>query len=69
MTLFFIHGSNESHSCPALTAAALHLDEPRAHVFLGNGSGDKIDGWCLDTGATHHMTERWEFLSKLDSGV
>jgi hypothetical protein len=41
----------------------LHLDEPRAHVLLGDGlSNDKINGWCLDTGATHHMTYRTGFL-------
>jgi len=51
--LFFVHGSIEPHSSPAPTAAVLlHLDESRAHVFLGNGSGgDKIDGWYLDTDA------------------
>ena len=48
----------------------LHLDKPRAHDFLGNGTGDdKIDGWYLDIGATHHMTGRREFFSELDSGV
>jgi hypothetical protein len=48
----------------------LHLDKPWAHVFLGNGSGgNKIDGWCLDTGATHHMTKQQEFFSELDSSV
>ena len=56
---------------PAPAAAALlHLDEPWAHVFLGNGfGGDKIDGWYLDAGATHHMTGRREFFSEVDSGV
>jgi hypothetical protein len=69
--LFFVHGSIEPHSSPAPAAAALlHLDEPQAHVFLSNGSsGDKIDGWYLDTGATHHMTGRWELFSELDSGI
>jgi predicted aspartyl protease len=48
----------------------LHLDRSRAHVFLGNGSGgDKIDRWCLDTGATQHMTVRREFFSELNSGI
>jgi hypothetical protein len=71
VALFFVHGSIEPHSPPAPAATALlHLDEPRAHVFLGNGSGgDKIDGWCLDTGATQHMTGWREFFSELDSGV
>jgi hypothetical protein len=50
--------------------ALLHLDEPWAHIFLGNGSGgDKIDGWYLDTGATHHMIGWMEFFSEFDSGV
>jgi hypothetical protein len=51
-------------------AALFHLDEPKAHTLLGDSSdNDKIDGWCLDTGATHHMTGRPEFFSELDSGV
>ena len=51
-------------------SAELHLDEPRAHAFLGKGAADnKIDGWYLNTGATHHMTGRHEFFSDLDSGV
>ena len=55
----------------ALTAAALlHLDEPKAHALLGDGSdNDKTGGWCLDTGATHHMTGRREFFAELDSDV
>jgi hypothetical protein len=41
-----------------------------SHVFLGNRSnGDKIDGWCLDTDATHHMTVQREFFFELDSDV
>ena len=45
-------GPNFPH--PVLASSALlHLDEPRAHAFHGNGTGDdKIDGWYLDTGAT-----------------
>jgi hypothetical protein len=44
----------------------LHLDKVRAHTFLGKGTNDdKIDGWYLDTGATHHMTGRREFFSNL----
>jgi hypothetical protein len=51
---------------PVITAL-LHFDEPRAHAFLGKGSSDeKIDGWYLDTGATHHMTRRREYFSDLD---
>ncbi|WVZ79762.1 LOW QUALITY PROTEIN: hypothetical protein U9M48_027303 [Paspalum notatum var. saurae] len=57
---------------PAASAAAnlLHLDEPKAHAFLSNGSSNnKTDGWCLDTGATHHMTGRREFFTELDSNI
>jgi hypothetical protein len=37
--------------------ALLHLDGPKAHALLGDSSGnDKTNEWCLDTGATHHMT-------------
>jgi hypothetical protein len=28
-----------------------------------------IEGWCLNTGATHHMTGRREFFTELDSSV
>ena len=46
----------------------LHLDESRAHAFLSKGTDDdKIDGWYLNTGATHHMTGWHEFFSDLDS--
>ncbi|XP_073359638.1 uncharacterized protein [Aegilops tauschii subsp. strangulata] len=48
--------------------ALIHLDEPKAHALLGDGSGkDKTMGWCLDTGTTHHMTGRREFFAELDS--
>lgn len=54
--------SNFSH----LAATLLQLDEPCTCVFLGNGSSDdKIDGSCLDIGATHHMIGHWEFFSDL----
>jgi hypothetical protein len=50
--------------------ALLHLDEPWAHIFLGNRSGDdKIDGWHLDTDATYHMIGWREFFFEFDSGV
>lgn len=48
----------------------LHLDETKAHALLGDYSGsDKTGGWCLDTGATHHMTGRRDFFTELDSDV
>jgi hypothetical protein len=69
LALFLMHGSVELRSSlvPAVTAL-LHFDEPRAYAFLGKGASDeKIDGWYLDTGATHHMTGWREYYSDLDS--
>jgi hypothetical protein len=64
------HVSIELPPAAPAAAALLHLDEPKAHALLGDGSGNnKTDGWCLDTGATHHMTGRWEFFTELDSDV
>jgi transposase InsO family protein len=56
--LLLAHASIELSPAASAVAALLHLDEPRAHALLGNSSSsDKIDGWCLNTGATHHMTD------------
>ena len=64
------HASIELPPAAPATAALLHLDEPKAHALLGDGSGnDKTDGWCLDTGATHHMTGRREFFTELETSV
>uniref|UniRef100_A0ACD5ZKI0 Uncharacterized protein n=1 Tax=Avena sativa TaxID=4498 RepID=A0ACD5ZKI0_AVESA len=64
------HASIELRPAAPTAAAPLHLDEPKAHALLGDGSGtDKTGGWCLDTGATHHMTGRREFFAELDSDV
>jgi hypothetical protein len=47
----------------------LHLDELRAHTLLSDGSSnDKTNGWCLDTGATHHKTGRREFQGSVKFG-
>jgi hypothetical protein len=68
--LFMAHASIELTPAAPVAAALLHLDEPKAHALLGDGSGkDKTSGWCLDTGATHHMTGRREFFAELDSTV
>jgi hypothetical protein len=51
-------------------SSLLHLNELRAHAFLGNCTvNDKIGGWYLNTGATHHMTRQREFFSDLDSSM
>jgi hypothetical protein len=68
--LLLAHASIELSPAASTAAALLHLDEPRAHVLLDDGSSNnKTDGWCLDTGATHHMTGRREFFTELDSNV
>jgi hypothetical protein len=69
-SLLLAHASIELLLAASAAAALLHLDEPRAHALLGDGSSnDKTDGWCLNTGTTHHMTDQWEFFIELDSDV
>jgi hypothetical protein len=68
--LLLTHASIELSPAASTAAALLHLDEPRAHTLLSNGSSnDKTDGWCLDTSATHHMIGRREFFTELGSDV
>jgi hypothetical protein len=68
--LLLTHASIELSPTASAAAALFHLDESRAHTLLGDGSSnDKTDGWCLDTGATHHMTSRQEFFTELDFDV
>jgi hypothetical protein len=68
--LLLSHASIELSPAASAAAALLHLDEPRAHALLSDGSSnDKTDGWCLDTDATHHMSDRREFFTELDSDV
>lgn len=50
--------------------ALFHLDKPQAHAFLGSCSdSNKIDGWYLDIGATHHMTGMREHFSEFNTTV
>jgi hypothetical protein len=68
--LLLAHASIELSLAASAAAALLHLDEPRAYTLLGDGlNNDKINGWCLDTDATQHMTGRREFFTELDSSV
>jgi hypothetical protein len=68
--LLLAHASIELSPAASAAAALLHLDEPRTHALLGDGSSNnKTDGWCFDTGATHHMTDQREFFTELDSDV
>jgi hypothetical protein len=69
-TLLLAHVSIELSPAASTAASLLHLDESRAHALLSDGSSnDKTGGWCLDTGATHHMTGQREFFTELDSDV
>jgi hypothetical protein len=66
--LLLAHATIELPPAASAIATLLHLDELRAHAFLGDASNnDKTDEWCLDIGATHHMTGRREFFTELDS--
>jgi hypothetical protein len=63
-------GSGDKHQASTFfTASAnLNLDESQSRVFLNTGTGDdKLDGWYLDTGTTHHMTGRRELFIDLDT--
>jgi hypothetical protein len=79
-TLFSTHGFPEQDEVGSgdkrqaltlfTTGANLDLDEPRAHVFLNTGtSDDKLDGWYLDTGATHLMMGCRELFTDLDTST
>jgi hypothetical protein len=52
---------------PTTTMASLPTGS--RSVLGDSSSNDKTDGWCLDTDATHHMTGRREFFTKLHSDV
>jgi hypothetical protein len=68
--LLLAHASIELPLAALAAAALLHLDESKAHAFLGDDtSNDMIEVWCLDIGATHHMTCQREFFTELDSSV
>jgi len=49
--------------------AAVDINETRTCVFLNNGGKDMLNGWCLDSGATHHMTGHRELFSDLNTSV
>jgi hypothetical protein len=67
-TLLLTHVSIELFPAALAAAPLLHIDEPRVHTLVGDGSNnDKTNGWCLDTDATHHTTGRREFFTELDS--
>jgi hypothetical protein len=68
--LLLAHASIELPPAAPAAAALFHLDESKARAFLGDGSSnDMIEGWCVDTDVTHHMTDRREFFTELGSSV
>jgi len=64
--------ANPSPSPPvtqAAPAAAVHLNEDKLYIQLGEkGDGDTAL-WILDTGVTNHMTGARSAFAELDSGV
>ena len=74
VALFLAHGflelETEEDAFCSKADASLDIDEPRARAFLNTGSGeDKLDGWYLDSGATHNLTGCHELFSNLDTSV
>jgi hypothetical protein len=52
LDLLLAHTSIGLSPVASATVALLHLDEPRAHALLDDGSNnDLTDVWCLNTGA------------------
>jgi hypothetical protein len=71
-TLFLAHGflELEEHVLCSKADADLDLNEPQTQAFLNIGSSeDKLDGWYLDSGATHYMTCHCELFSDLDTTI
>jgi hypothetical protein len=57
-------------SVPSILMHRAISSSTNSSTFLDDGSSkDMIEGWCLDIGATHHMTGRREFFTELDSSV
>jgi len=68
--LFLAHGASRYFPPHRPQRLSSTLDEPRAHVLLGDSTrDDKIDSWFLDSGATHHMTRLREFFSELNTDM
>jgi len=64
--------ANPSPSPPvtqAAPAAAVHLNEDKLYVQLGEKGDGHTARWILDTGATNHMTGARSAFAELDSGV
>jgi hypothetical protein len=49
----------------------VHLDEAKAHAFLGTSSSDDdhLEGWYLDTGTTNHIMGCGDIFFELDRAV
>jgi hypothetical protein len=63
--------SPHSDFVPPPPSAFLQLHELQAQAFLSDGSDtdDKLEGWYLDSGTTHHMTGRVGYFANLDRGI
>ena len=68
--LFLAHGYLKLDADRGFCSKAdVNISEPRARAFLNNGCEDMLNGWYLDSGATHHMIGRRELISYLDTSV
>jgi hypothetical protein len=47
----------------------VELFEPRARAYLGVEEEEVDNSWCLDSGATHHMTGHQKFFVDLNTDV
>lgn len=56
-------------AAPPVNSAAIHLDEPKLFVQLGDRRKRESTRWILDTGATNHMTSVRSAFSEIDTSV
>ncbi|WVZ91483.1 hypothetical protein U9M48_037649 [Paspalum notatum var. saurae] len=54
---------------PLPSPPAIHLNEDKLFVQLGDKGEGESTRWILDTGATNHMTSARSAFSELDSGI
>ncbi|WVZ49440.1 hypothetical protein U9M48_000802, partial [Paspalum notatum var. saurae] len=59
----------ESSSTPPATAPAIHINEDKLFIQLGDEREGECTRWILDTGATNHMTSSRSAFSELDTGI
>ncbi|WVZ75292.1 hypothetical protein U9M48_023362 [Paspalum notatum var. saurae] len=58
-----------SSPTPPAATPAIHINEDKLFVQLGDGREGESTRWILDTGATNHMMSSRSAFSELDTGV